>query len=148
MSDELNAAMQRVYAAKTEKTNFPKDGDNKKISLSNSQYSQPSYAYVSNLKKNFPKIWGSGGNGGEGEDKTSFTGNDAFSMWSKYRAGERSEAVLNWVKRRERFMNRHAGNGKSLASVISWLKWGAIGDIGWAKAKSIVEEAKKKQSSE
>jgi hypothetical protein len=142
MNQNLNSAVQRLFAEKI--TNFPGDGDNKKISLSNSKYSQPSYAYAKNLKENFPKIWGSGGNGGEGEDKTSFTGNDAFSMWTKYRGGDRSEAVLNWVKRRERFMNRHAGNGKSVASVISWLKWGAIGDIGWSKAKAIIEEAKKK----
>ena len=57
------------------------------------------YGYAKNLKENYPEIWRRGGNGGN--PPTSFTGNDAFRNWTKYQSGDRSESVLNWVRRRE-----------------------------------------------
>ena len=92
-------------------TNFPRSGDNQKISLSNSQHKQfPDHAYVKNLKENYPKIWKRAGTGGN--PPTAFTGNDAYRNWTKYKGGDRSSAVLSWVKRRERFMNRHKKNNR------------------------------------
>ena len=90
-------------------TNFPRSGDDQTISISNSQHKQfPDYNYVKGLKEDWPEIWRRAGTGGN--PPTSFTGNDAFNRWTKYRSGDRSESVLNWVKRRERFMNRHKKN--------------------------------------
>ena len=45
-------------------TNFPKSGDNQKISLTNSQYKQfPDFKYAQDLKDNYPTIWRRAGTG-------------------------------------------------------------------------------------
>ena len=122
-------------------TNFPKSGDNQKISLSNSQHPQfPSYAYVKDLKENWPEIWRRAGTGGN--PPTSFTGNDAFNKWTAYKGGDRSESVLNWVKRRERFMNRHKKNNR-LNGIIAVMKWGGVTAGGVSQMKSVVNDYKK-----
>ena len=123
-------------------TNFPKSGDNQKISLSNSQYKQfPDFKYVQDLKDNYPSIWRRAGTGGN--PPTSFTGNDAFNRWSKYKKGDRSPAVLSWVKRRERFMNRHKNNNR-LNGAIAVMKWGGVTTGGVSQMKKLVNEQKKK----
>jgi len=122
-------------------TNFPRSGDNQKISLSNSQHPQfPSYAYVKDLKENWPEIWRRAGTGGN--PPTSFTGNDAFNKWTAYKGGDRSESVLNWVKRRERFMNRHKKNNR-LNGIIAVMKWGGVTAGGVSQMKSVVNDYKK-----
>ena len=123
-------------------TNFPKSGDNQKISLSNSQYRQfPDYNYVKDLKENYPTIWRRAGTGGN--PPTAFTGNDAFNRWTKYKAGDRSASVLSWVKRRERFMNRHKNNNR-LNGAIAVMKWGGVTTGGVSEMKKLVNEQKKK----
>jgi len=122
-------------------TNFPKSGDNQKISLSNSQHKQfPSHAYVKDLKENWPEIWRRAGTGGN--PPTSFTGNDAYNRWTAYKGGDRSESVLNWVKRRERFMNRHKKNNR-LNGIIAVMKWGGVTAGGVSQMKSVVNDYKK-----
>ena len=122
-------------------TNFPKSGDNQKISLSNSQHKQfPSHAYVKDLKENWPEIWRRAGTGGN--PPTSFTGNDAYNRWTAYKGGDRSESVLNWVKRRERFMNRHKKNNR-LNGTIAVMKWGGVTAGGVSQMKSVVNDYKK-----
>ena len=124
-------------------TNFPNAGDNQKLSLSNSDFRQfPDYAYIKNLKENYPKIWRRAGNGGN--PPTSFTGNDAFRNWTKYKAGDRSASVLSWVKRREAFMSRHQGNTR-LNGTIAVMKWGGVTKSGVSAMKKIVNEQKKKE---
>ena len=128
--------------AKDDITNFPSSGDNQKISLSNSKFKQfPDHAYVKNLKENYPKIWKRAGTGGN--PPTSFTGNDAYRNWTKYKAGDRSAAVISWVKRRERFMSRHSGNTR-LNGIIAVMKWGGVTKSGVSTMKKIVNEQKKK----
>jgi|GEM_PF-1035633 len=122
-------------------TNFPRSGDNQKISLSNSQHKQfPSHAYVKDLKENWPDIWRRAGTGGN--PPTSFTGNDAYNRWTAYKGGDRSESVLNWVKRRERFMNRHKKNNR-LNGTIAVMKWGGVTAGGVSQMKSVVNDYKK-----
>ena len=124
-------------------TNFPNRGDNQKLSLSNSKFRQfPDYAYVKNLKENYPKIWRRAGTGGN--PPTSFTGNDAFRNWTKYKGGDRSASVLSWVKRRESFMARHQGNTR-LNGTIAVMKWGGVTKSGVSAMKKIVNEQKKKE---
>jgi len=126
-----------------EQTNFPSRGDNQKLSLSNSKFRQfPDYAYVKNLKENYPKIWRRAGTGGN--PPTSFTGNDAFRNWTKYKGGDRSASVLSWVKRRESFMARHQGNTR-LNGTIAVMKWGGVTKSGVSAMKKIVNEQKKKE---
>ena len=123
-------------------TNFPGSGDNQQVSMSNSKFRQfPDYAYVKNLKENYPEIWRSAGTGGN--PPTSFTGNDAFANWTKYKGGDRSASVLSWVKRRERYMNRHKGDNR-LNGAIAAMKWGGVLNIGVPAMKKLVNEKKKK----
>lgn len=128
--------------AKDDVTNFPSSGDNQKISLTNSKFKQfPDYKYAKDLKENYPTIWRRAGNGGN--PPTSFTGNDAFRNWTKYKGGDRSGSVLSWVKRRERFMNRHQNNNR-LNGAIAVLKWGGVTNGGVSQMKKLINEQKKK----
>lgn len=130
-------------AAKDKITNFPSSGDNQKISLSNSKFKQfPDHAYVKDLKENYPRIWRRAGTGGN--PPTSFTGNDAFRNWAKYKSGDRSPSVLAWVKRRESFMARHEGNTR-LNGIIAVMKWGGVTKSGVSAMKKIVNEQKQKE---
>ena len=109
--------------------------------MTNSQHKQfPSHAYVKDLKENWPEIWRRAGTGGN--PPTSFTGNDAYNRWTAYKGGDRSESVLNWVKRRERFMNRHKKNNR-LNGIIAVMKWGGVTAGGVSQMKSVVNDYKK-----
>ena len=125
---------------KDKKTNFPSPGDNMQVSISNSKYKQFPYGYAKDLKENWPEIWRRAGNGGN--PPTSFTGNDAFRNWTKYKSGDRSESVLNWVRRRERYMGRHQNNNR-LNGTIANIKWGGVSNIGVSSMKKIINDQKK-----
>ena len=56
-------------------TNFPTKGEDKKISLRNSNYPQFDFNFASNVKEQTPEIWKAGGN---------IRGNEAFMLWSSY----------------------------------------------------------------
>ena len=121
-------------------TNFPSPGDNLAVRISNSKYKQFPYGYAKDLKENWGEIWRMAGNGGN--PPTSFTGNDAFRRWTAYQSGDRSESVLNWVRRRERYMGRHQ-NDKRLNGVIAAIKWGGVLNIGVPAMKAVINERKK-----
>ena len=125
---------------KKDRTNFPSPGDDKQVRISNSKYKMFPYGYARDLKENWPEIWRRGGNGGN--PPTSFTGNDAYRNWTKYQAGDRSESVLNWVRRRERYMGRHQGNTR-LAGTVANIKWGGVSNIGVSGMKKVINEQKK-----
>jgi HK97 family phage portal protein len=125
---------------KKDRTNFPSPGDDKLVRISNSKYKMFPYGYAKNLKENYPEIWRRGGNGGN--PPTSFTGNDAFNRWGKYQSGDRSESVLNWVRRRERFMGRHQNNNR-LAGVVAAIKWGGVLNMGVPAMKKVISDQKK-----
>lgn len=112
-------------------TNFPKKGDNLKISLSNSKYPQADFKHALWIKENYPEIWAKGGND---------YGNTAFKNWKAYREGSRSPGVLAWIKKREAWFARHYNN-KNIAGVIAWIKWGGYGQLGKSGAKKVVQEA-------
>tara|TARA_Y100000817_G_scaffold74932_1_gene57547 strand:+ start:8409 stop:9233 length:825 start_codon:yes stop_codon:yes gene_type:complete len=123
------------------RTNFPGYGDNEKISISNSRFKQFDYEYALKLKKEYPKIWKMAGTGGN--PPTSFTGDDAFRLWGKYRAGERTPSVLSWIKRREKFASRHYKN-TGLKGAIAHVKWGTVNSSGVSGMKKVINEQKKK----
>ena len=94
------------------------------------------YEYAAYLKKNFPDIWKAGGN---------IRGNDTFKWWSAYRKGDRSEKVLYWWKTmRPAWIARHF-NDHRLPGVIAQIKWGAVGKLGVAGMKRVVEDAIRKR---
>ena len=88
---------------KQEITNFPKRGDNKKISLRNSERPQFDFNFAQNVKNDNPKVWRAGGN---------IRGNEAFNLWAKARDGVETPAVLDWIKERESWAARHFRDGQ------------------------------------
>tara|TARA_A100001391_G_scaffold196867_1_gene176165 strand:+ start:594 stop:2696 length:2103 start_codon:yes stop_codon:yes gene_type:complete len=132
-------------------TNFPNRGDDKKISLRNSEYPQFDYDFAKNVKEVGvgKKIWTAGGN---------IRGNEAFMLWGRARAGSESPAVLKWIKEREAWAARHSvvdGNqfasGKlepnmsNVAGVVALMKWGVVNPkLGQQGMKDVILELTKK----
>ena len=128
-------------------TDFPKKGDDLKISLRNSEYPQFDRGFAENIKEFNPEVWDAGGN---------VRGNDAFVLWGRAREGSETEGVLDWIKEREAWAARHFGDGEQFASgelepnlsnvagVIAQIKWGVIGNLGEQKMKDVVLELVKK----
>ncbi len=117
-------------------TDFPKKGDNKKIVLRNSNYSQFDYDFALNIRENHRKVWAKGGN---------IRGNSAFTNWGKARKGNYTEAVKNWVKEREAWAARHLKDFR-IAGVVAQMKWGVIGSKGEKYMKDLIKEEIEKQS--
>ena len=125
-------------------TEFPKKGEDKKVSLRNSNYPQFDYGFIAGVKENDPDIYKAGGN---------IRGNEAFNLWTKARDGEETAGVIKWIKEREAWGARHFEDGKqfksgdkagrpsNIAGVIAQMKWGAIGTLGEQKMKDVVLEA-------
>lgn len=115
-------------------TDFPKKGDNKKVSLRNSNYKQFDYAFALDLRTNHPDIWRKGGN---------IRGNSAFTNWGKVRLGKSSASLDKWIREREAWAARHHNN-YLLAGVVAQLKWGVIGSRGMSYMKNLINEQKNK----
>jgi HK97 family phage portal protein len=132
-------------------TNFPKRGDNKKISLRNSQYPQFDYNFSKNVKEVGvgKQIWRAGGN---------IRGNEAFMLWGRAREGSESPAVLKWIKEREAWAARHSVNDgnqfvggdlspnlSNVAGIVALMKWGVINPkLGEQGMKDVILELTKK----
>jgi len=125
-------------------TDFPTKGEDKKVSLRNSNYPQFDYGFIAGVKENDPDIYKAGGN---------IRGNEAFNLWTKARDGEETAGVIRWIKEREAWAARHFEDGKqfksgdkagrpsNIAGVIAQMKWGVIGTLGEQKMKDVVLEA-------
>ena len=94
------------------------------------------YDYAAYLKDNFPEIWRAGVN---------IRGNDTFRWWTQYRQGKRSPQVVYWWETtRPAWIARHF-NDHRLPGVIAQIKWGAVGKLGVAGMKRVVEDAIRKR---
>lgn len=128
-------------------TDFPKKGDDLKISLRNSEYPQFDRGFAENIKEFNPEVWDAGGN---------IRGNDAFTLWGRARDGAETEGVLDWIKEREAWAARHFGDGEQFAGgdlepnlsnvggVVAQIKWGVIGNLGEQVMKDVILELVKK----
>ena len=134
-------------------TNFPKAGENLKISLKNSQYPQFSFQFAKALYDDKStvgrKVWGAGGN---------IRGNGAFQNWIKAREGSTTPAILDWIKEREAWCARHTvvdgnqfvggktePNASNIAGVVALIKWGAVNPkLGQQGMKDVILEVVKK----
>ena len=133
-----------------ELTNFPKRGDNKKISLRNSQYRTFDPDYAEKLKLNYPSIWRAGGN---------IRGNEQYRKL--YPIAKRGGVPKNLteeraIKLREAWIARHLKDGSqfsdsshpvnlsTIAGIVAQIKWLAIGSIGQSKMKKVINQMKKK----
>ena len=127
-------------------TNFPTKGEDKKISLRNSNYPQFDFDFANNTKEQTPEIWKAGGN---------IRGNEAFELWEKAREGSETPSVLEWIKEREAWAARHFEDGKqfqddkepnlsNIGGVVAQMKWGVIGILGEQGMKDVILEMTKK----
>lgn len=114
-------------------TDFPTEGDDKAVSLRNSQYPQFDYEWALRLREEYPDVWNEGG---------MERGTTAFTNWGKAREGDLTEAVLDWIREREAWAARHFDNNR-LAGVVAQVKWGVIGTLGESGMKSLINDAKK-----
>jgi len=127
-------------------TDFPNKGDDKKISLRNSDEPQFDYDFAKNIKEQTPEIWKAGGN---------IRGNEAFMLWGRARDGQDTEAIREWIKEREAWIKRHFEDGKqfkgdtepnlsNVGGVVAQIKWGTIGTLGEQGMKDVILELTKK----
>ena len=128
-------------------TDFPQQGDDLKISLRNSERPQFDHDFAQRIKDDHPAIWRAGGN---------IRGNEAFTLWTRARDGEETDGVLDWIKEREAWAARHAGDGSqfpeasptlsNVAGVVAAMKWGVILDIGEGTMKEVITGLINKQA--
>jgi len=127
-------------------TDFPTKGEDKKISLRNSNHPQFDFDFASSVKEQTPEIWKAGGN---------IRGNEAFKLWERARKGDESPSVLEWIKEREAWLARHFEDGKqfegdtepnlsNIGGVVAQMKWGTIGVLGEQGMKDVILEMTKK----
>ena len=127
-------------------TNFPTKGEDKKVSLRNSNHPQFDFDFASNVKEQTPEIWKAGGN---------IRGNEAFMLWERARDGQDTEAIREWIKEREAWIKRHFEDGKqfkgdsepnlsNVGGVVAQIKWGTIGTLGEQGMKDVILELTKK----
>ena len=125
-------------------TDFPKKGDDKKISLRNSNYPVFDKIFAAGLKENNPEIWKAGGN---------IEGNRSFRLLMKALDGDETPEVLEKIKEREAWIARHFEDGKqfksgdkparpsNIAGVVAQIKWLSIGTLGERGMKDVILEA-------
>ncbi len=122
-------------------TDFPKKGDDLAVSLRNSEVPRFDYEFADMVRVDHADIWDAGGN---------IRGNDAFGFWTRARQGDDADVVLDWIKEREAWAARHAGDGRqfpddparisNIAGVVAAIKWGVVLDIGMETMKDAVNE--------
>jgi len=118
-------------------TNFPNKGDDKPVSLANSQWPLFPVGEASDLKRDFPSIWDKGGN---------IRGNEQFRLlapMARERRGPRNAAEEQAVRLREAWVARHRGDFQ-LPGVVAQIKWLAVGDRGLDHMRDVIREAKDK----
>ena len=140
----------RAIGPRGRATDFPSKGEDKTISLSNSQYPQFDRDFAERTKEQYPDIWSAGGN---------TRGNEAYDLWERARGGDDAAAVLDWIKEREAWSARHYRDGmqfsegeepnrSNVAGVVALMKWGTIGELGEARMKSVINELAEKMEEE
>lgn len=135
-------------------TNFPKRGDDKKISLRNSQYRTFDINYAQKLKENYPTIWRAGGN---------IRGNDQYRKLlpiAKNNGVPKGLSEERAIKLREAWIARHIKDGSqfsdpdqeinlsTIGGIVAQIKWLAIGSIGMSKMKKVINAMKRKINAE
>lgn len=137
-------------------TNFPADGDDENVNLSNSQYEVFDWQYAEDLKENWPQIWAAGGN---------IEGNNQYRrllpIARRRSKAPETETEEMAIRKREAFAARHFKDGdqfndndppsaniSSIAGIIAQIKWLMVGSLGESRMKEIINEVKKKLTKE
>ena len=118
-------------------TNFPKRGDDKKVSLRNSNFERFPLREAIKLKQDYPQIWNKGGN---------ILGNLQFRRLRGIIEQDRSELTPTQdkaIRLREAWSARHYRDHR-LAGVVAQIKWLTVGSRGIDHMRAVIREAKKK----
>jgi HK97 family phage prohead protease len=119
-------------------TNFPKKGEDKKISMRNSNYKSFPLSYAEKIKSDYPSIWKKGGN---------IKGNSQFAILSKIQNENngvpKTKSQEDAIKLREAWAARHKQDFL-LAGVVAQMKWLVIGSRGLNHMKEVIEKEKLK----
>lgn len=119
-------------------TDFPEEGDDKKVSLRNSQHGLFDVAFAKDLKENWPSIWRLGGN---------IKGAEQFRKLvpiAERGGNTTSEMEENAVRLREAWGSRHLKDFQP-AGVVAQIKWLVVGSRGEDHMKKVIAELKKKE---
>ncbi len=120
-------------------TDFPNNGDNKEISLRNSQWDLFDPSFAANLKENHPEIWRLGGN---------IRGNSQYRKLTSAlgkSADQLNGTQKNAIELREAWVARHHKDFR-IAGVIAQVKWLAVGSRGEKYMKDLIREEIKKRA--
>ena len=124
------------------KTNFPRAGQDLKVSLRNSGYPIFDREYAERLKNEHPEIWKLGGN---------IKGNDQYNILTKVMNDggvPSTPSQVEAVRRREAWAARHLKDFR-IAGVVAQIKWLVVGSRGESHMKEVVrEELKRRQKLE
>ena len=148
MSDSLDSTSghifdDRIVDEETEEirseelTNFPKRGDNKKVSLRNSNWPIFPIDFAEKIRKEYPSIWDKGGN---------IKGNDQYKALvpiQKRGGYPVTKAEEQAIRLREAWIARHIADFR-IAGTIAQIKWLAIGERGLPHMKDLVREEMRK----
>tara|TARA_R100000655_G_scaffold93154_1_gene134399 strand:- start:1499 stop:4693 length:3195 start_codon:yes stop_codon:yes gene_type:complete len=125
---------------KKDVTNFPKAGDDKKISLRNSEYRAFDVDYAEDLKENWPSIWKKGGN---------IEGNNQYRrllpIVKRADKSAQTDTEEMAIKKREAWAARHLADFR-LAGTVAQIKWFVIGERGQSYMKELINKEKKRLS--
>jgi hypothetical protein len=130
-----HVSTEKHSASTSEKTNFPKHGDDTEVSLGASHWPKFPVEYAEELKKNYPQIWAKGGN---------IRGNSQYAKLvpiAKRGGKPVDETERSAIKLREAWVARHH-NDHNINGVIAQIKWLAVGAQGVDGMKAVVEKAK------
>ena len=130
-------------------TNFPKKGDDKKVSLRNSEYERFPLDFAQSVKEQTPEIWKAGGN---------IEGNRSFKILEDHiENGTYTQTVIDKIKERESWTARHEKDGSqfvsgklspnlsNVAGVVALMKWLSVNpDLGVQGMKDVILELTKK----
>ena len=114
-------------------TNFPKQGDDEKVSLRNSEYPLFDRAFADMIKDDYPSIWSKGGN---------VLGNTQYARLTKVldqNGKVETETDEKAIRLREAWAARHLEDFR-LAGVVAQIKWLVIGAKGEQYMKDLIRE--------
>ena len=145
----MGGKLNLINARSIRQTDFPKKGDDKKVSLRNSEYERFPLEFAQSVKEQTPEIWRAGGN---------IEGNRSFRILEDHiENGTYTETVIDKIKERESWTARHEKDGSqfvsgklspnlsNVAGVVALMKWLSVNpDLGVQGMKDVILELTKK----
>lgn len=134
--EELEEAQLKKIIDKLKQiTNFPQQGDDKTVSLSNSTYELFPIDYAEWVKDNYKEVWDLGGN---------ILGNEQYRFLLQIRQDDIASEDLTprqqeAIRLREAWSARHFENLRP-AGVVAQMKWHTVGSRGLDYMKSVMNQ--------